>query len=98
LVRYLCRRPLVNADFDPVERGISVENKWRAQRYGVEATFASSSGAISTTEMLQDMSSREHRTGAGRGRRAARADGQNSDGQDGAIPPGGAMSINQRHW
>jgi carboxylate-amine ligase len=54
LVRYLCRRPLVNADLEPVERGIAVENKWRAQRYGVEATFASSAGAISITEMLED--------------------------------------------
>jgi carboxylate-amine ligase len=52
LVRYLCRKPLVNADLDPVDRGIAVENKWRAQRYGVEATFASSAGAISMPEML----------------------------------------------
>jgi carboxylate-amine ligase len=52
LVRYLCRRPPVNADLDPVARGIAVENKWRAQRYGVDATFASSSGAISVAEML----------------------------------------------
>jgi carboxylate-amine ligase len=52
LVRCLCRKPLVNANLDPVDRGIAVENKWRAQRYGVEATFASSAGAISMTEML----------------------------------------------
>jgi glutamate---cysteine ligase / carboxylate-amine ligase len=54
LVRYLCRHPLVNADLDPVDRGIAVENKWRAQRYGVDSTFASSAGAISMTEMLED--------------------------------------------
>ena len=54
LLRHLCRRPLVNADMDAVERGIAVENKWRAQRYGVEATFASSAGAISVAEMLED--------------------------------------------
>src|SRR3954453_20943302 len=54
LVRYLCRCPLVNADLDPVDRGIAVENKWRAQRYGVEATFASFAGAISMTDMLED--------------------------------------------
>jgi carboxylate-amine ligase len=54
LVRYLCRRPFVNADLDPVDRGIAVENKWRAQRYGIETTFASSAGALSMTEMLED--------------------------------------------
>jgi carboxylate-amine ligase len=54
LVRHLCRRPLINADLDPVDRGIAVENKWRAQRYGVDATFASSAGAISMTELLED--------------------------------------------
>jgi glutamate---cysteine ligase / carboxylate-amine ligase len=35
-----------------VDRGIAVENKWRAQRYGVETTFASPAGAISMTEAL----------------------------------------------
>jgi carboxylate-amine ligase len=54
LVRHLCRRPLVNADLDPVDRGIAVENKWRAQRYGIETTFASSAGALSMIEMLDD--------------------------------------------
>jgi carboxylate-amine ligase len=53
LVRYLCRRPSVNADLDAVDRGIAVENKWRAQRYGVEATFTSSAGAISVSELLE---------------------------------------------
>src|SRR3954465_13901508 len=53
LVRHLCRRPLVNADLDPVDRGIAVENKWRAQRYGVDTTFASSAGALSMTEMVE---------------------------------------------
>jgi glutamate---cysteine ligase / carboxylate-amine ligase len=54
LVRYLCRCASINADLDPIDRGIAVENKWRAQRYGVGATFASSAGAISMTEMLED--------------------------------------------
>jgi carboxylate-amine ligase len=44
LVRYLCRRPSVNADLTPLDRGIAVENKWRAQRFGVDATFASPVG------------------------------------------------------
>src|SRR3954447_19118295 len=55
LVRYLSRRQEVNADLDAVVRAIAVENKWRAQRYGIEATFASSAGAISMTEMLEDI-------------------------------------------
>jgi carboxylate-amine ligase len=53
MVRYLCRRPSVNAELDAVDRGIAVENKWRAQRYGVETTFASPAGAISMTEALE---------------------------------------------
>src|SRR3954463_8014814 len=53
LVRHLCRRPYVNADLDSVDRGVAVENKWRAQRYGVEATFASSAGAISVSELVE---------------------------------------------
>jgi len=52
LVRHLCSHPHVNADLDSVDRGIAVENKWRAQRYGVEATFASPAGALSVEEML----------------------------------------------
>jgi len=53
LVRYLCRRPHVNAELDSLHRGVAVENKWRAQRYGVEATFASSAGAISVSELVE---------------------------------------------
>jgi carboxylate-amine ligase len=54
LVRHLCRRPFTNANLDAVDRGIAVENKWRAQRHGVEATFASSAGAISMAKLLDD--------------------------------------------
>src|SRR5712671_3664690 len=53
LVCYLCRRPSVNAELDAVERDVAVENKWRAQRYGVETTFASPAGAISMIEALE---------------------------------------------
>jgi carboxylate-amine ligase len=53
LVRHLCRLPRFNVDLDAVDRGIAVENKWRAQRYGVDASFASSAGAIPLTEMLE---------------------------------------------
>ena len=43
----------MNAELDAVDRGIAVENKWRAQRYGVETTFASPAGAISMIEALE---------------------------------------------
>ena len=55
LVRYLHRRPTVNAALGPVGRGIAVENKWLAQRYGVAASFVSPEGAISVSQMLDDV-------------------------------------------
>jgi glutamate---cysteine ligase / carboxylate-amine ligase len=54
LVRYLCRLRPFNGELDAVDRAIAVENKWRAQRYGVDASFASSSGAIPVTQMLEE--------------------------------------------
>jgi glutamate---cysteine ligase / carboxylate-amine ligase len=39
LVRALNRDRALNAGFDRVGRAITAENKWRAQRYGVSATF-----------------------------------------------------------
>ncbi|MBV9347394.1 MAG: carboxylate-amine ligase [Pseudolabrys sp.] len=39
LVRGLDRNREVNAGFDRVARAITAENKWRAQRHGIEATF-----------------------------------------------------------
>jgi carboxylate-amine ligase len=39
LVRALDRNRGINAGFDRVGRAISWENKWRAQRYGIAATF-----------------------------------------------------------
>jgi carboxylate-amine ligase len=39
LVRALDRDRALNAGFDRVGRAISKENKWRAQRYGIAATF-----------------------------------------------------------
>jgi carboxylate-amine ligase len=57
LARRLCRNPWLNADMTPVSRAIVVENKWRAQRYGVNGTFASheGSGAITVAEMLEQV-------------------------------------------
>ncbi len=39
LVRALDRDRALNAGFDRVGRAITQENKWNAQRYGIEATF-----------------------------------------------------------
>ena len=55
LVRYLYRNPAVNADITAVDRAIAVENKWIAQRYGVEASFATPVGAITVAEMLDHL-------------------------------------------
>ena len=51
--KLFCDRSL-NADIDAIERAIIVENKWRAQRYGIEGTFADGrgGGAISVAAML----------------------------------------------
>jgi carboxylate-amine ligase len=55
LARRLCRLPSLNEGMTPVMRAIVVENKWRAQRYGVNGTFASmdGSGAVTVADMLE---------------------------------------------
>jgi carboxylate-amine ligase len=55
LARRLTRNPLLNGDIDAVMRAIVVENKWRAQRYGVHGTLVSESGAIKVTEALDQV-------------------------------------------
>jgi carboxylate-amine ligase len=52
LARRLCRNPWLNWDMTAVTRAIVVENKWRAQRYGIDGTFVSEHGAIPITDML----------------------------------------------
>jgi carboxylate-amine ligase len=55
LVRRLTRNPLLNDDIDALTRAIVVENKWRAQRYGVHGTLVGESGAITVAEMLDQV-------------------------------------------
>jgi carboxylate-amine ligase len=57
LARALTRNPWLNWDLTPVDRAIVVENKWRAQRYGVAGTFVdmAGNGAISVAEMLEQV-------------------------------------------
>jgi carboxylate-amine ligase len=55
LARHLTRNPWLNAEIDAVARAIAVENKWRAQRYGVHGTFVGDMGAVSVAEMLDQV-------------------------------------------
>jgi glutamate---cysteine ligase / carboxylate-amine ligase len=52
LARMLCRQPWLNWELTPVARAIVVENKWRAQRYGIHGTFVTDAGAESVSETL----------------------------------------------
>lgn len=52
LARFLYRHPEHNADLDVVDRAIAVENKWRAQRYGVQGTFVTRWGGLTVGELL----------------------------------------------
>ena len=53
LVRHLHINRQRNSDLDAVGRAIIIENKWRAQRYGVHGTFVANDGAITVAELLE---------------------------------------------
>ena len=56
LVRHLVEHPEINAELTPVDRAVVVENKWRAQRYGVEGTFVDvNRGALNVTGWLDQV-------------------------------------------
>jgi glutamate---cysteine ligase / carboxylate-amine ligase len=52
LVRHLAFNPACNARIDAIGRAIVVENKWRAQRYGVHGTLVGQDGAVTVAQML----------------------------------------------
>jgi carboxylate-amine ligase len=52
LARHLYNNPWRNADMNAVSRAIVVENKWRAQRYGVHGTFVMEEGGVTVAELL----------------------------------------------
>ena len=52
IVRHLYIHPDCNDEIDSVGRAIAVENKWRAQRYGVHGSFATPGGALTVAEFL----------------------------------------------
>jgi carboxylate-amine ligase len=51
----LTRNPQLNRDIDAVKRAIVVENKWRAQRYGVHGTFVGDNGAITIADFTNQV-------------------------------------------
>jgi glutamate---cysteine ligase / carboxylate-amine ligase len=55
LARWLSQNTWQNWEMSAVSRAIVVENKWRAQRYGVHGTFAKieGDGPITVSEMLE---------------------------------------------
>jgi carboxylate-amine ligase len=57
LARRLYRNPWINWDMNAVSRAIIVENKWRAQRYGVHGTFVNigGDGAMTVADMLDQV-------------------------------------------
>ncbi|MBV8745438.1 MAG: carboxylate-amine ligase [Xanthobacteraceae bacterium] len=55
LIRLLYTDRGLNANIDDVERAFAVENKWRAQRYGVEASFVSDHGPVPVSELLDEV-------------------------------------------
>jgi carboxylate-amine ligase len=52
LVRHLVCDPACNSEIDAIRRAIVVENKWRAQRYGVHGTLVGPDGPVTVAEML----------------------------------------------
>jgi glutamate---cysteine ligase / carboxylate-amine ligase len=52
LARMLSREPWLNWELTAVARAIVVENKWRAQRYGIHGTFVTEQGAQTVAQSL----------------------------------------------
>jgi carboxylate-amine ligase len=57
LARHLFDHPELNADLGAVDRALAVENKWRAQRYGIKASFIArgSTAARTMNEAIDDL-------------------------------------------
>jgi carboxylate-amine ligase len=55
LARHLHVNRSRNRDLDAVGRAIVIENKWRAQRYGVHGTFVTEDGAATVADMLEQV-------------------------------------------
>jgi carboxylate-amine ligase len=55
LARRVTYNPSLNRDINAVTRAVVVENKWRAQRYGVHGTLVGEHGAVTVAEMLDQV-------------------------------------------
>jgi carboxylate-amine ligase len=55
LARRLVRNPELNRDINAVTRAVVVENKWRAQRYGVNGTMVGDDGAITVADFVDQV-------------------------------------------
>jgi carboxylate-amine ligase len=55
LARRLTCNPQLNRDIDTVGRAVVVENKRRAQRYGVHGTFVGEHGAVSVADLVEQV-------------------------------------------
>ena len=55
LARHLVYNPELNRNIDAIGRALGVENKWRAQRYGVRGTFIGHGGAISVANFVDQV-------------------------------------------
>lgn len=57
LARHLVRNPDFNADLSVVDRALAIENKWRAQRYGIHGSFVDrrSRSAVTIPELVENL-------------------------------------------
>ncbi len=55
LARRLVYNPELNGNIDAVGRAIVVENKWRAQRYGVHGTLIGNGGPIAIADLVDQV-------------------------------------------
>jgi carboxylate-amine ligase len=53
LARHLDRIPDCDGNLTAIDRAIAVENKWRAQRYGVNCGFVTKDGPVSIRQLLE---------------------------------------------
>ena len=57
LARHIVRNPQVNSDLTVVDQAIAVENKWRAQRYGIHGSFVDrrTRHAVTIPEVVENL-------------------------------------------
>lgn len=55
LVRHLYKNPAINEGVNVTVRALAVENKWRAQRYGIHGSFVTEGGSITVADFLDEI-------------------------------------------